>query len=104
MIFEHTCCEKDLWRGWLRNGQSVELSRSRHGWDFGFGVHVHSNEDDQGDRMLFLKFFRYTAVIPLGFMRRYVSIGRSMRRRSSVFHFTGASAVAVGIGLGICTR
>lgn len=74
MIFEHTCREKDLWRGWLRNGQSMELSRSRHGWDFGFGVHVHSNEADQGDRMLFLKFFRFTAVIPLGFIRRYVSI------------------------------
>ncbi len=64
--FKHTSSEKDLWRGWLENGQSVELSRSRYGWDFGVGVHVHSNDNDRGDRMLFLKFWRGTAVIPLG--------------------------------------
>jgi hypothetical protein len=66
MIFKHTSSEKDLWRGWLENGQSLELSRSRHGWDFGAGVHIHSNDCDMGDRMLFVKFWRFTAVIPLG--------------------------------------
>ena len=66
MIFRHTNKEKDLWRGWLKNGQSVELSRSRYGWEFGAGIHIHSNDADMGNRMLFLKFWRYTAVIPLG--------------------------------------
>lgn len=55
-----------MWRGWLKNGQSVELTWSKRGWDFGGGVHVHSNDEDKGDRMLFLKFWRGTAVIPLG--------------------------------------
>lgn len=66
MIFQHISKEKDLWRGWLKNGQSVELSRSRHGWDFGAGVHIHSNDSGRGNRMLFLKFWRLTAVLPLG--------------------------------------
>lgn len=65
-MFKHTSKEKDLWRGWLANGQSVEFSRSRYGWDFGAGIHVHSNDDDRGDRMLFLKLWRYTLILPLG--------------------------------------
>ena len=69
MIFKHTFKEKDLWRGWLKNGQSVELSRSRYGWDFGAGIHIHGNDADLGDRMLFLKFWRFTAVIPLGIVQ-----------------------------------
>jgi hypothetical protein len=74
MIFEHTSREKDMWRGWLKNGQSVELTRKRYGWDFGGGVHVHSDDNDQGSRMLFLKFWRFTAIIPLGIIRRTISI------------------------------
>ncbi len=66
MIFTHTSKERDLWRGWLKNGQSVEISWSRYGWDFGGGIHVHSNDADMGDRMLFLKFWRLTIVLPLG--------------------------------------
>ncbi|QEW27846.1 hypothetical protein [Roseovarius indicus] len=66
MIFKHTSSEPGLWRGWLKNGQSVEISTSKHGWDFGGGVHVHSNDEDRGDRMLFLKFWRLTVVLPLG--------------------------------------
>ena len=66
MIFTHTSRERGLWRGWLRNGQSVEISTSRYGWDFGAGVHVHSNDADMGDRMLFLKLWRLTIILPLG--------------------------------------
>lgn len=66
MIFKHTCREPGLWRGWLRNGQSVEISTSKRGWSFGVGVHIHSNDADMGDRMLFLKFWRLTVVLPLG--------------------------------------
>lgn len=66
MIFEHTAKERGLWRGWLKNGQSVELSWRKRGWDFGAGVHIHSNDADLGDRMLCVKFWRFTAFLPLG--------------------------------------
>lgn len=66
MIFEHTSKEKGMWRGWLKNGQSVEISWGKRGWDFGGGVHIHSNDDDMGDRMLFIKFWRLTVILPLG--------------------------------------
>lgn len=67
MIFQHTAKERGMWRGWLKNGQSVELTWGRRGWEFGGGVHVHSDEDDRPSRMLFFKFWRFTAIIPLGF-------------------------------------
>jgi hypothetical protein len=66
MIFKHTSKERGMWRGWLKNGQSVEISWGKRGWDFGGGVHIHSNDDDLGDRMLFLKIWRLTVVLPLG--------------------------------------
>lgn len=65
-IFQHTSRERGLWRAWLKNGQSVEISCGRRGWEFGAGIHIHSNDADRGDRMLFLKFWRVTAVLPLG--------------------------------------
>ncbi len=55
-----------MWRGWLKNGQSVEISWGKIGWDFGAGIHIHGNDCDMGDRMLFLKFWRVTVVLPLG--------------------------------------
>lgn len=66
MIFRHTSRERGLWRGWLKNGQSVELSWGKRGWEFGAGVHIHSNDDDLGNRMLCVKFWRFTAFLPLG--------------------------------------
>lgn len=75
MIFRRTSKERDLWRGWLESGQAVELSRSRSGWEFGAGVHVHSNDDDQGDRLLFLKMWRFTIVIPMGIIHRQFDVG-----------------------------
>lgn len=68
-IFEHTSKEKGMWRGWLRNGQSVEIVWRQGGWEFGGGVHIHSNDDDMGDRMLFLKLWRLTVVLPMGIVR-----------------------------------
>ena len=65
-IFKYTAKEPGLWRGWLRNDQSVEISTKKSGWDFGGRVHVHSNDADMGDRMLFLKLWRLTIVLPLG--------------------------------------
>lgn len=66
MIFEHTYRERGMWRGWLRNGQSVEISWDKRGWEFGAGIHIHSNDADMGDRMIFLKFWRLTVVLPIG--------------------------------------
>ena len=70
LIFRHTHKEPGMWRAWLRNGQAVEISWGKRGWDFGAGIHVHSNDDDEGDRMLFLKLWRLTAIFPLGIIRR----------------------------------
>jgi hypothetical protein len=69
-IFEHTHRERGMWRGWLKNGQSLELYWGKRGWDFGAGVHIHSNDDNQGSRMAFLKFWRFSVCIPLGIIRK----------------------------------
>jgi hypothetical protein len=70
ILFTHTFKEPGMWRAWLKNGQAIEISWGKRGWDFGAGVHVHSNDEDQGDRMIFLKLWRLTAVLPLGIIRR----------------------------------
>ncbi len=66
LIFRHTAKERGLWRGWLRNGQSVEISTQRSGWAFGGGIHIHSDDDDRGSRMIFVKFWRLTVIVPIG--------------------------------------
>lgn len=65
MIFKHTHRERGMWRGWLKNGQSIELHCGCSGWDFGAGILVHTNDSDLGDRILCLKFWRFSAYIPL---------------------------------------
>lgn len=65
-LFRHTSRERGMWRGWLHSGQSVEISWDKRGWDFGAGIHIHGNDDDLGDRMLFVKLWRLTVVLPLG--------------------------------------
>jgi hypothetical protein len=75
-IFEHTHREKNMWRGWLKDGQVLELVRDRHEWAFGAGMLVHSDDDDRGRRMLCLKFWRFAAYIPMGITRREVDINR----------------------------
>lgn len=74
MIFEHTNKERDMWRGWLKDGQVLELHRSRSGWEFGAGILVHSGDDDRGRRMLCLKFWRFSAYIPIGITKHEVDI------------------------------
>lgn len=74
MIFTHTIKERGLWRGWLKNGQSLELSSSRRGWEFGLGILVHTNDEGRGNRMLCLQFWRYSAFIPLGITSYEVDI------------------------------
>ena len=76
MIFKHTSKKKGLWRGWFKNGQSLEVSWGNYGWDFGGGIHVHRNESDLGSRLIFLKLWKTTIVIPAGITNKEVSIDR----------------------------
>lgn len=70
MIFRHTFLEAGLWRGWLRNGQSLEIcwpKRWSHGWPgIAFRVLIHANDRDQGSRMLNVALGPVQAFIPLG--------------------------------------
>ena len=70
MLFQYTHRERGMWRGWLKNGQAVEVSWSKRGWELGAGVHIHSNDEDQGDRMVFFRLWKLTLVIPLGVVKR----------------------------------
>ena len=73
-IFEHTAREPGMWRGWLRDDQVLELHLGKRGWSFGAGILVHSGDDDRGRRMLHLTFWRFSAFIPMGITKHYVSI------------------------------
>lgn len=64
MIFEHTAREKGMWRGWLRNGQSLEITWPSAG--VGLRLLIHSNDADRGDRMLNVALGFGQAFIPLG--------------------------------------
>lgn len=73
MIFKHTSKERGLWRGWLRNGQAVEISTGNPEREFGGGVHTLRKDDGRGDRLLFLCVWRMTVILPLGVIdREYV--------------------------------
>lgn len=65
-IFQHTAKERGMWRGWLKDGQSVEINWDRHGWAFGAQVTIHSNDDDRGSRLLNLTLWRLSVWLPLG--------------------------------------
>jgi hypothetical protein len=65
-IFNHTAKERGLWRGWLKDGQSVEVSYDRRDWEFGAVVTIHGNDGDRGHRLLNLSFWRLSVWLPLG--------------------------------------
>ncbi|MES2667441.1 MAG: hypothetical protein V4712_15185 [Pseudomonadota bacterium] len=73
-MFRHTSREKGIWRGWLENDQSLELY-----WGgpttVAFRVLVHSNDADQGDRMLNISLGFAQAFIPLGISKRFYQCG-----------------------------
>lgn len=73
MMFTHTLLERRMWRGWFRNGQSLELTWPRS--SVGARVLIHSNDDDRGDRMLFLGLGFIGAYIPLGVVPGPYSVG-----------------------------
>ena len=66
MIFQHTAKEPGMWRGWLKDGQSVEINWHRRAWAFGARVTIHSDDDDRGRRLLNLCFWRLSVWLPLG--------------------------------------
>lgn len=66
MFFEHTSREKGMWRGWLKNGQSVEINWFGRGWSFGAIVIINGNDDDMGSRLLNLSLWRLSIFLPLG--------------------------------------
>lgn len=73
-MFEHTSKEKGMWRGWLKNGQALELY-----WGGGKAVAVrvliHSNDADTGDRMLNISLGFGQVFIPLGISKRTYQVG-----------------------------
>ena len=73
MIFDHTYLEKGMWRGWLRNGQSLEISWPRS--SIACRVLIHSNDMDQGDRMLNIGLGFVGLYIPLGISRQEYQVG-----------------------------
>lgn len=66
MIFRTTCKNEGLWRGWLTDGQSVEISWKKHGTLFGLGIYIHDNEDGGGHRLFNLSIWRVSIYLPLG--------------------------------------
>ena len=63
-----------MWRGWLKNGQALELY-----WGGGNAVAVrvliHSNDADTGDRMLNISLGFGQVFIPLGISKRTYQVG-----------------------------
>ena len=74
MIFEHTHRERGMWRGWIKNGQVLELHWSSRAFELGAGTLVHSEESGFGHRMLCIKLGWLSAYIPLGVTKYEVDI------------------------------
>ncbi|SFY18451.1 hypothetical protein SAMN04244548_02990 [Paracoccus pantotrophus] len=78
-IFRHTALEPGMWRGWLKNDQSLEITWPtswRRGWSgVGLRVLIHSNDCDQGNRMLNVALGFGQAFIPLGIVPQEYQVG-----------------------------
>jgi hypothetical protein len=66
MIFRDTHKSVGLWRGWLTDGQSVEISWKGRRALFGLGIYIHDNEDGGGHRLFNLSIWRVSIYLPLG--------------------------------------
>jgi len=62
-----------MWRGWLNNGQALEVTWPRS--SFALRILIHSNDEDQGNRMLKLGLGFIGAYIPLGISRNTYTVG-----------------------------
>lgn len=63
-----------MWRGWLKNDQSLEISWGKFTGP-ALRVLIHSNDNDQGDRMLNVGLGFAQVYIPLGISRREYQVG-----------------------------
>lgn len=68
LLFSHTASERGLWRGWLRDGQTFEISCRRRGPSFGGGVRIHSGEN-ASHRSLYLALGWVQIYIPIGIIK-----------------------------------
>lgn len=55
-----------MWRGWLKNGQSVELYWNNKPFRISAEISFSHNEYDQAQRNLHLAFWKFSAFLPLG--------------------------------------
>lgn len=70
----HTAYEPGMWRAWLRNGQSLEVTWWRT--PVGMKIGIHSNDDsDDGDRHLWIGLGFVQAFIPLGVVAGPYDVG-----------------------------
>ena len=68
MIFTNSHLEKNMYRAWLRDGQSLEISwRTR--LEAGFGILIHGG-DTGGRRILWLSIPLVQIFFPLGIIRK----------------------------------
>lgn len=72
MIFAHTYLERRMWRGWLRDGQTLEISWGR--CSVGAGVKIHSH-DVGAHRFLWLALGWVQFFIPFGIVEDRWSFG-----------------------------
>lgn len=73
-MFQHTSKEKGMWRGWLKNDQSLELYWGGQ-TSVALRVLIHSNDADEGNRMLNLSLGFAQAFIPLGISKQFYQGG-----------------------------
>ena len=73
MIFEHTCLEKGLWRGWLKDGQTMEISWPRA--SIGLRVLVHDNDYQGSSWMLWIGLGLIQFYIPLFIKGKEYGVG-----------------------------
>lgn len=72
LVFEHTFYERGSWRGWLRDGQTLEISWPRA--SLGLRVVIHS--DDSGScRMFWIGLGLIQFFIPLGRIEKEYPVG-----------------------------
>ena len=74
-LFKHTFLEPGLWRGWLNDGQSVEISWNKRGWDFGCGLYVHGDDHDRSRRLWHVAMWKLSIWLPIGFSRGKTELG-----------------------------
>ena len=72
MIFAHTYAERGSWRGWLRDGQTLEIAWWRSG--VGVGVKIHSG-DSAAHRFLWLGLGFVQFFVPIGIVEDRWSFG-----------------------------